>query len=110
MRNGSRDVNAAATSPYPRKWLRGQDLHLRLEVMSLSYCPTLLPRHKSVDAKHKKWSGWQELNLRGHVPKTCGWPLPYTRIWLSQIREGLAALSCLALHAHHLAQCVYHID
>src|SRR5712671_3038611 len=28
-----------------------------------------------------KWSGWQELNLRGHVPKTCGWPLPYTRIW-----------------------------
>ena len=26
-------------------WLRGQDLHLRLEVMSLSYCPTLLPRH-----------------------------------------------------------------
>src|SRR6266404_3221280 len=31
--------------------------------------------------KHKKWSGWQELNLRGHVPKTCGWPLPYTRIW-----------------------------
>ena len=31
--------------------------------------------------KHQKWSGWQELNLRGHVPKTCGWPLPYTRIW-----------------------------
>src|ERR1700726_2906424 len=29
----------------------------------------------------KNWSGWQELNLRGHVPKTCGWPLPYTRIW-----------------------------
>src|SRR5437667_516693 len=23
-----------------------QDLHLALEVMSLSYCPTLLPRHK----------------------------------------------------------------
>src|SRR5216684_3111573 len=36
----------------PRKvWLRGQDLHLRLEVMSLSYCPTLLPRHKSLDAR-----------------------------------------------------------
>lgn len=48
--------------------------------MSLSYCPTLLPRHKLLSAK-KKWSGWQELNLRGHVPKTCGWPLPYTRIW-----------------------------
>ena len=60
-------------------WLRGQDLHLRLEVMGLSYCPTLLPRH------NKKWSGWQELNLRGHVPKTCGWPLPYTRI----VGEGL---------------------
>jgi hypothetical protein len=29
----------------------------------------------------REWSGWQELNLRGHVPKTCGWPLPYTRIW-----------------------------
>src|SRR5215469_12466867 len=27
----------------------------------------------------ESWSGWQELNLRGHVPKTCGWPLPYTR-------------------------------
>jgi len=23
-----------------------QDLHLRLEVISLSYCPLLLPRHK----------------------------------------------------------------
>jgi hypothetical protein len=31
--------------------LRGQDLHLRLEVMSLSYCPMLLPRHKSPTAK-----------------------------------------------------------
>src|ERR1700693_4509934 len=59
--------------------------------------------------KHQKWSGWQELNLRGHVPKTCGWPLPYTRIWLSKIREGFAALSCLALHADHLAQRVYHV-
>ena len=25
------------------------------------------------------------MNLRGHVPKTCGWPLPYTRI----VKEGL---------------------
>src|SRR5712691_5687391 len=48
---------------------------------------------------------WQELNLRGHVPKTCGWPLPYTRI----MGEGLSALSCLPLHAHHLAQCVHHV-
>jgi hypothetical protein len=53
----------------------------------------------------KKWSGGQELNLRGHVPKTCGWPLPYTRI----MGEGLAALSCLPLHADHLAQCVHHV-
>ena len=30
-----------------RAWLRGQDLQLRLEVMSLSYCPTLLPRLKT---------------------------------------------------------------
>jgi hypothetical protein len=57
----------------------------------------------------ENWSGWQELNLRGHVPKTCGWPLPYTRIWLSKIREGLAALSCVALHADHLTQRVYYI-
>jgi hypothetical protein len=64
---------------YASRRLRGQDLHLRLEVMSLSYCPTLLPRHKSANPT-RKWSGWQELNLRGHVPKTCGWPLPYTRI------------------------------
>src|SRR5438552_16279218 len=71
--------------------------------MSLSYCPTLLPRLKS--AMQKKWSGCQELNLRGHVPKTCGWPLPYTRI----SREGLAALSCLPLHADHLAQRVHHV-
>src|SRR5258708_18092527 len=84
-------------------WLRGQDLHLRLEVMSLSYCPTLLPRQKS--ATVKQWSGWQELNLRGHVPKTCGWPLPYTRI----MGEGLSALSCLSLHANHLAQRVHHV-
>src|SRR5438874_12718202 len=52
-----------------------------------------------------RWSGWQELNLRGHVPKTCGWPLPYTRI----MGEGLAALSCLPLHADHLAQRVHHV-
>jgi hypothetical protein len=56
-------------------------------------------------AMSKKWSGWQELNLRGHVPKTCGWPLPYTRIK----GEGLAALSCLPLHADHLAQRVHHV-
>ena len=31
-------------------------------------------------AQEENWSGWQELNLREHVPKTCGWPLPYTRI------------------------------
>src|SRR5438128_11232077 len=49
--------------------------------MSLSYCPTLLPRHKSPNTK---WSGWPELNLRGHVPKTCGWPLPYTRILVAR--------------------------
>src|SRR5437016_10020423 len=55
--------------------------------------------------KHTKWSGWQELNLRGHVPKTCGWPLPYTRI----MGEGLSAPSGLSLHAHHLAQRMYHI-
>src|SRR5260221_5196366 len=56
-------------------------------------------------AKVRKWSGWQELNLRGHVPKTCGWPLPYTRIK----GEGLSALSGLSLHADHLAQRVYHV-
>src|SRR6266478_6534390 len=55
--------------------------------------------------KHKKWSVWQELNLRGHVPKTCGWPLPYTRI----MGEGLSALSCLPLHTHHLAQRVHYV-
>src|SRR5216684_7100709 len=38
-------------------------------------------------AMSKKWSGWQELNLRGHVPKTCGWPLPYTRILVA--RHGI---------------------
>src|SRR6266849_3821855 len=65
--------------------------------MSLSDCPTLLRRHKI-------WSGWQELNLRGHVPKTCGWPLPYTRI----MGEDLAALSCLSLHTDHLAQRMHH--
>src|SRR5262245_31336460 len=67
--------------------------------MRLSYCPTLLPRH------NKKWSGWQELNLRGHAPKACGWPLPYTRI----VGEGLSTLPGLALHADYLAQRVYHV-
>ena len=32
-------------------------------------------------SKRKKWSGWQELNLREHAPKACGWTLPYTRTW-----------------------------
>ena len=35
----------------------------------------------------EKWSGWQELNLRGNVPKTCGWPLPYTQTWVA--RHGI---------------------
>src|ERR1700739_2164114 len=34
-----------------KTWVRGQDLHLRLEVMSLSYCPTLLPRQKFLNAR-----------------------------------------------------------
>src|SRR4051812_18555951 len=54
----------------------------------------------------RKWSGWQELNLRGHVPKTCGWPLPYTRMFR---REPFSSLSRLAFHAHDLAQRVYHV-
>src|SRR5438309_326140 len=71
--------------------------------MSLSYCPTLPPRHKSPNTK---WSGWQELNLRGHVPKTCGWPLPYTRMFRG---EPFSSLPVLALHADHLTQRVHHV-
>ena len=69
-----------------------------------SYCPTLLPRHKSANKK-RKWSGWQELNLRGHAPKACGWPLPYTRI----VGEGISTLSGLPFYADYLAQCVHHV-
>src|SRR5437764_15338131 len=71
--------------------------------MSLSYCPTQLPRQKFT--RTKEWSGWQELNLRGHAPKACGWPLHYTRI----VGEGLSALPCLSLHADHLAKSVHHV-
>ena len=39
------------------------------------------PSTSSQRSSVNKWSVWQELNLRGHLPKTCGWPLPYTRIW-----------------------------
>src|SRR6266851_5051207 len=56
-------------------------------------------------AMSKKWSGWQELNLRGHVPKTCGWPLPYTRI----VGKGFSALPRLPFHANDLAQRVHHV-
>jgi hypothetical protein len=38
-------------------------------------------------ARLKLWSGWQELNLRGHAPKACGWPLPYTRTLVA--RHGI---------------------
>ena len=50
-----------------RTWLRGQDLHLGLEVMSLRYYRATSPRNSK-----RNWSGWQELNLRGHLPKTFG--------------------------------------
>ena len=53
--------------------------------MLLSKCLTPAPRHKG--ARLNKWSGWQELNLRGHAPKTCGWPLPYTRTLVA--RHGI---------------------
>src|SRR5579883_2141974 len=52
------------------------------------------------------WSGWQELNLRGHAPKACGWPLPYTRT----VGEGVLALSGLPLHTNDLAQRVHDVD
>ena len=53
------------------------------------YEPLVLSYATTAPQLLKNWSGWQELNLRGHVPKTCGWPLPYTRI----MGEGLLALS-----------------
>jgi hypothetical protein len=54
----------------------------------------------------KLWSGWQELNLRRHVPKTCGGPLHYTRIcW-----GGLLQPPPVLAHAHHLPQCMHHIN
>ena len=45
-----RDSDPLTSKPegLPKAWLRGQDLHLRLEVMSLSYCPTLLPRRNNL--------------------------------------------------------------
>ncbi len=45
------------------------------------------------------------MNLRGHVPETCGWPPPYTR----SEGEGVSTLPGLALHADYLAQRVYHV-
>ncbi len=69
--------------------------------ISPSYCPTLPPRHKSANAKWK-WSGWQELNLREHVPKTCGWPATLH----PDLKRGPSALSCLALDADNVAQRV----
>jgi hypothetical protein len=36
------------------------------EPLLLSYATT------APQLQMKKWSGWQELNRRGHVPKTCG--------------------------------------
>src|ERR1700730_9523693 len=69
------------------------------EPLVLSYATTA----PEIRIRKWKWSGWQELNLRGHVPKTCGWPLPYTRT----VGEGLSALPCLTFHTHHLAQRVH---
>lgn len=39
----------------------------------------LVAAHAAGTLRIEIWSEWQELNLREHVPKTCGWPLPYTR-------------------------------
>src|SRR6476646_5649247 len=47
------------------------------EPFVLSYATTA----PEISIRRWKWSGWQELNLRGHAPKACGWPLPYTRHW-----------------------------
>src|SRR5579864_9379774 len=66
-------------------------------------CVQLEPRQTIT--RTKEWSGWQELNLRGHAPKAWGWPLPYTRI----VGEGLSALPCLPLHADHLATSVHDV-
>jgi hypothetical protein len=99
----------ADRSQDPEVWLRGQDLHLRLEVMSLSYCPTLLPRHKSGTTRRRL------VRVAGVEPAwTCAqdmWVAAtlHPDLLFSRIREGLAALSCLAFHADHLAQRVNHV-
>src|SRR5579862_6909496 len=68
------------------------------EPLVLSYATTAPTNRLSKE----NWSGWQELNLRGHVPKTCGWPLPYTRI----VGEGLSALSSSPSRTRPAATCV----
>jgi hypothetical protein len=47
------------------------------------------PCSEILEQRKTKGSGWQELNLREHVLKTCGWPLSYTRT----VGEDFLALS-----------------
>ena len=74
---------------------------MRLEVIE----PLVLSYATAAPQLLRKRAGCREVNLRGHVPETCGWPLPYTRI----IGEGFSALSRLALYADNLTQRVYHV-
>ena len=53
-----------------------------------------LSQIKRLSQRTKKWSGWQELNLRGHVPKTCGCPLAYTRMLERVFSLTLGVRSC----------------
>src|SRR6266404_5352879 len=76
--------------------------------MSLSYCPTLLPRHKSLNAR-------KMVRVAGVEPAwTCAQDM-----WVAatlhpdlvvEIERGTCSPLLLALHADHLAQRVHHVD
>ena len=81
--------------------MRGQDLHLRSEVMSLSYCPTLLPRHEFPNTRKVRvagvepaWTFAQEMWVAATLHPDCGRTFQPSPVYP---------------HAHDLAQRVYHV-
>jgi hypothetical protein len=54
------------------RWVAGRLSSLQLERGPVSCA---FAWYSTANSQDKKMSGWRELNLRGLVPKTCGWSL-----------------------------------
>src|SRR4029077_18116330 len=82
-------------------WSHYKVTHARQDV--LSYCPTLLPRHKSLNAR-------KMVRVAGVEPAwTCAQDMWVAATLHPDLKRGPCSPPCSALHAYHLSQRVHNV-